>query len=196
MSVAADSIRTCAGCGQQVHPGEMERFVFVPEMGVLHDLRGRAPGRGAHVHADSDCLLAAARGGFRRIFKANALPADEPAVFARQVHESIAQRVHETARVAVRSQQAAVGQNAVAEVMKAGGIDILFIASDAGNAARKKFGSNAERKNVETFDRFTGKQLGGWTAKEFVTVLGVTGTLAERLKRDCQTLERVGFFGG
>lgn len=195
MTVADDSLRTCAGCGAKVHPRELERFVFVPDVGVLHDLRRKAPGRGAHVHASVGCLERAAASGFKRAFKMQLQPI-EAAELVEAVRRAVAKRLEEGAVVAVRSRQAAVGQSAVVDAMKRDAAELVLLASDAGDAAQSKFRSNAERKRLKLVDGFDGATLGTWAGKEFVSVLSVTGAAAQRLSRDVESLERLGFFEG
>ena len=101
MDVAVDSVRTCSGCGAKVHPDELERFVLVPPMGLLHDLRKKAPGRGAHVHADPECLAKAAKFGFSRAFRQKVEAPDAEELVA-AVRGAILRRLEETVRVAAR----------------------------------------------------------------------------------------------
>ena len=65
---AASPVRTCVGCRQRAAKADLVRVV-VDDRGagreVVPDPRGRAPGRGAHLHPSLDCLEAALR---RRAF--------------------------------------------------------------------------------------------------------------------------------
>ena len=62
------SERTCAGCRETLAPESLERFILMDEE-LVHDLRKRAPGRGAWVMARRECLERALAGGFARSFK-------------------------------------------------------------------------------------------------------------------------------
>lgn len=190
--MAVDSTRTCTGCGAKAHPDELERFVLVPEHGLLHDLRSKAPGRGAHVHARPACLEKAARSGFRRAFKQD-VPAD-PESLLTQVRDAIALRAREALGVAIRSNRVAIGQNAVTEAMQKGQVDLVVLATDASEGTRKKFASNAERKGLKVVSGLDGATLGSWTGREFVSVLAVFGTPAARVARDLENLAELGFF--
>ena len=54
--------RTCVGCRGKAPKGLLLRFGLV-DGAVLADPSGRAPGRGAYVHRDPDCLRLALRRG-------------------------------------------------------------------------------------------------------------------------------------
>lgn len=192
--MAVDSIRTCVGCGGTERPDAMERFVYEESIGVLHDLRDKAKGRGTYVHADPDCLEKAARFGFRRGFRRDVELSGD--TFVETVREAIRTRLDETARLAVRSGAASVGQRSVEESMRASRARILILASDAGEATKKKYRSNAERKNLPVIDRLDGATLATWSGREFVSTMTMSGRLAERFERDVAHLERLGFFEG
>jgi predicted RNA-binding protein YlxR (DUF448 family) len=54
--------RTCVGCRRTADQAELLRFTLDGQTGtVLLDQRHRAPGRGAYVHPDADCISAAIR---------------------------------------------------------------------------------------------------------------------------------------
>ncbi len=57
-----EPVRTCVGCRATAGKAELIRLVRTPE-GVRVDRDGRAPGRGAYVHADPACWDAALRRG-------------------------------------------------------------------------------------------------------------------------------------
>jgi predicted RNA-binding protein YlxR (DUF448 family) len=172
----------------------MERFVFEESLGVLHDLRDKAPGRGAYVHATPNCLAKAARFGFCRGFRRDVELAPEE--FVDTVRSAIRTRLEETARLAVRSGAAAVGQRSVEEAIKTSGADLLIVACDAGDATKRKYRSNAERKNLPVIDRLDGATLAAWSGREFVSTMTMSGRLAQRFARDMAHLEQLGFFEG
>jgi uncharacterized protein len=61
--------RTCVGCRARVAKSELLRLVVVDGC-VTPDAAGRAPGRGAHLHLDPECLdLAVRRRAFPRAFR-------------------------------------------------------------------------------------------------------------------------------
>lgn len=72
----------------------------------------------------------------------------------------------------------------------------LVVAADAGEATRKKFVTNADRKNITVVSPIDGGTIGGWSGNDFVAVMTIAGRLGARFARDVQTLERLGLFGG
>lgn len=54
-------MRQCLGCREMKPKRELMRVVRSPEGVVSLDLRGKAPGRGAYVCPQSDCLKKAIR---------------------------------------------------------------------------------------------------------------------------------------
>lgn len=55
----APAVRTCAGCLATAAKAELLRVVRSPDGSVAVDPLGSAPGRGAYVHRDADCVAAA-----------------------------------------------------------------------------------------------------------------------------------------
>ncbi|HVA60286.1 MAG TPA: YlxR family protein [Mycobacteriales bacterium] len=64
MTGRALPVRTCVGCRERASKSDLLRVVVVGGVLVV-DPRGRAPGRGAHLHPDPACLDQAER---RRAF--------------------------------------------------------------------------------------------------------------------------------
>lgn len=54
-------MRQCLGCREMKPKRELVRVVRSPEGGISVDLRGKAPGRGAYVCRDPECLKKALR---------------------------------------------------------------------------------------------------------------------------------------
>jgi hypothetical protein len=51
--------RTCVACRQEASKGELIRVVRQADGSAALDLTGHAPGRGAYLHRDPECLEAA-----------------------------------------------------------------------------------------------------------------------------------------
>ncbi len=54
-------MRQCVGCREMKPKRELVRVVKSPEDAISLDLRGKAPGRGAYVCPDPECLKKAIR---------------------------------------------------------------------------------------------------------------------------------------
>jgi predicted RNA-binding protein YlxR (DUF448 family) len=61
--VARAPLRTCVGCKERAVKSRLVRLVVAGGEGVRVDRTGSAPGRGAYVHPDRDCVEAAVVGG-------------------------------------------------------------------------------------------------------------------------------------
>jgi uncharacterized protein len=81
--------RTCVGCRRAAGKLDLIRVVRTPRGEVLVDADGRAPGRGAYVHADRACVTAAiARGMLARSLRVG-LRADEAARLGNEIEREI-----------------------------------------------------------------------------------------------------------
>ncbi|MGH2579632.1 MAG: RNase P modulator RnpM [Actinomycetota bacterium] len=81
--------RTCVGCRQAARKLDLIRIVRTPRGEVRVDADGRAPGRGAYVHADRACATAAiARGTLARSLRVG-LRADEAARLGNEIEREI-----------------------------------------------------------------------------------------------------------
>ena len=56
-----EPVRTCVGCREEAGKRGLIRLVRGPDGGVSADRTGRAPGRGAYLHAEQACLEQARR---------------------------------------------------------------------------------------------------------------------------------------
>lgn len=54
-------VRQCMGCREQKAKNELLRVVRAPDGTVSLDFRGKAPGRGAYICKNADCLKRAVR---------------------------------------------------------------------------------------------------------------------------------------
>lgn len=53
--------RRCAGCGEHFPKSELVRVLRTPEGGIVLDLTGKKPGRGAYICKSAECLRKARR---------------------------------------------------------------------------------------------------------------------------------------
>ena len=63
MTPAAPTVRTCVGCRDATDKRDLLRLVRSPGGSVRLDPTGKAPGRGAYVHARAACLDAGVKWG-------------------------------------------------------------------------------------------------------------------------------------
>ncbi|MFY0409120.1 YlxR family protein [Solicola sp. PLA-1-18] len=103
-STPSRPVRTCIGCRQRAAKSDLVRLVAVgdgDEIVVVPDLRGAAPGRGAHLHPRVSCLEQATR---RRAFtRALRTPGPVDTSLVAVLVESEQRRHHSTAEPASAS---------------------------------------------------------------------------------------------
>lgn len=89
MAPRTEPERTCAGCRKAAGKLDLIRIVRTPRGEVLVDADGRAPGRGAYVHADRACATTAiARGTLARSLRVG-LRAEEAARLGNEIEREI-----------------------------------------------------------------------------------------------------------
>lgn len=187
--------RTCAGCRRVLTTECLERFVLMDGQ-LVHDLRRKAPGRGAWVEPNLECLRKALAGGLARSFKGR-VEAPRADALAAQIQEGITRRLRENLQVALRARQLAVGAEACAEAMRSDQAHLVLIAPDAGAATRQKYRANADRKQLPVREDLPGSILGSWLGREFVAVAGVTSPQrAGVIARDAEHLDALGGMKG
>jgi predicted RNA-binding protein YlxR (DUF448 family) len=70
-----EPIRTCVACRQEAGKRTLVRVVRGPEGAAALDATGRAPGRGAYLHRDPECIeKARKRRALDRALKATVSP--------------------------------------------------------------------------------------------------------------------------
>ena len=74
-------LRKCAGCGDSKPKKELVRVVRAPDGTLSLDFRGKAPGRGAYVCPDPECL--------KRAKKARALERAFDCAVAPEIYDAL-----------------------------------------------------------------------------------------------------------
>jgi len=181
---ASRPVRTCAGCGEHDESIELVRVVMGPHSDgktpLAIDLAGSGFGRGAHVHAQPNCLKKACRGGFGKVFKK---PVD--AVFddlAAQMIDSADRRICGLLQGAYRARLLAVGADAAAESL-AEGASCLVVAGDAGSVVERGVFASAVRSGSAIAWK-TKSALGALFGRDEVAVCAIAHEkMAEEVKR-------------
>jgi len=110
----------------------MVRLVRGPSGEVAVDVGGG--GRGSHVHARTECIVKACKGGLARSFKA-AVTADAGEL-AEQIATGADRRIRGLILSANRLKRVALGADAACEALQRGAV-LVVVATDAGSIARK-----------------------------------------------------------
>src|SRR5262249_5780488 len=126
--------RTCVGCARREDADAMVRVVLGPAGEVAVDVAGGASGRGAHVHARTECLEKACKGGLSRSFKTNVKATAQE--IAAQIVEGVERRIRGLIMAAARTRRIAIGADATCGALEEGAAAVV-IASDAGSVLSK-----------------------------------------------------------
>lgn len=127
--------RTCVGCGSKDDPSALVRLVYdVAGGSILVDAKGKAVGRGAHVHPTPKCVQNACKSGLSKSFRANVTkPATE---LAADIVAALDRRV-EGLVVAARGAGALLVGSDKALAAVRDGVPLALVASDAASIAQK-----------------------------------------------------------
>ena len=127
--------RTCVGCGSKDDPSALVRLVFEPRSGmIMVDAKGKAVGRGAHVHPTPKCVENACKSGLSKSFRASVkVSADD---LARDIAAALDRRV-EGLVVAARGAGALLVGSEKALAAVRDGVPLALVASDAASIAQK-----------------------------------------------------------
>ena len=133
--------RRCIATGDSGPTDRLVRFVLAPEGGVVPDLAGRLPGRGAWLTADRALVEMAVRKGlFSRAFRQKvSVPPD----LADQLEALLASRMVQTISLARKAGQAVTGAEKVRAHITGGHADVLLQAHDGAPDGRAKLSAVA-----------------------------------------------------
>jgi predicted RNA-binding protein YlxR (DUF448 family)/ribosomal protein L30E len=194
--------RTCVGSRQARHPREMVRFVLTPqgmddlrvpiegevrdgEATLMMDLSGKAPGRGAWLSPDPDCIKRALeKGGFQRAMRTKLRLPSVPALTQTMTTALLAQLLRRIS-LARRAGVVVTGQGPVAQALKQGQGKLLLLAGDLSEGGRKKQEANAGRKQLQAVTLpLGGQRLGVCVGRDYAGIILICADpFAEDLQR-------------
>ena len=132
------SVRTCVGCRDRFSRASLVRLVRAPDGQVLVDRWLRAPGRGAHLCYERECIeLAVKRKAFARAFQwpTQAFEVDE---LANEIVRGVEARISDTLALARRKRGAISGTEMVERALRSADAHLLVLACDVGaDSARR-----------------------------------------------------------
>ena len=183
------SERTCVGCGHTAAPDDLLRFVLGPRVAgagpdgaheVAVDIAGGSFGRGAHVHAQADCIAKACKAGLARSFKCKIqAPVSE---ICSQIVDGYDRRIGGLLLGGLRAGHLAVGADQASDAMQKGA-PLLVVACDAGTVITKGFVAHAVADGQAVVWK-TKEHLGSLLGRHEVSVVAVTNeAIAEQIQR-------------
>ena len=138
---AAEPIRRCILLGERAPRESLIRLALSPDGAVLPDVRAKAPGRGAWIGVTRDALDTAIakgklKGALARAFKTGpiAIPTDLPALVAAALERAVLDRLGLEARTG----HLLTGAEKIETAARAGRLELLLHAADAGTDGRRK----------------------------------------------------------
>ncbi|MGZ3422267.1 MAG: DUF448 domain-containing protein [Polyangiales bacterium] len=185
------SERTCVGCGKRIPAEALVRLVLaeIPNQpsSVVCDAKGGSFGRGAHVHASTDCLANACKKGLPRTFKREIKIT--PLELAQSISAAYGRRLAGLIAGGVRAGLIVIGNDAVIDALRAGKSKLVILAADAAAAASRDEVRQAvgEGKSIVFGDRMKlAEAVGrvGAQAREGVAIVAITDlALAGEIKK-------------
>jgi hypothetical protein len=166
----------------------MIRFVIDSEARLVPDLAERVPGRGVWLTADRDAISAAVAGhAFARAVRRSV---SVPVGLLETIEGLLRRRCIEGLGLARRAGVVVAGFEQVAQLLRAGEVGLLLVASDAAPGQRRRLERLAKACAVASVLRRD--ELGAVFGRDELTYAALgSGRLAERLMRDLQRLAGV-----
>lgn len=161
----------CAGCQQPGPALELERFVYHEVTGLLHDMRGDAPGDPAWTHPLVGCIRPAVWAGFERELDV-ALDDLDAAELVGDVRRNVRERWRERTVDAIRLGEAIAGVESVDRDLVSGDVEFVLLASDAEFDELPDLRETADRHGVAVFEELDAETLGRAVDGERCRALG------------------------
>jgi predicted RNA-binding protein YlxR (DUF448 family) len=182
-SPARASERRCLATGEVLPKDELIRFAADPDGFIIPDLAQNLPGRGLWVKAARDAIDTAAR---KNLFsRAAKTPLKAGPDLVDQVERLLHKRCLAFMGLARGAGLAVLGQPQVEAALKAGKLDVLLLASDAGQPPHNSRG-------IAEYPRFTRDELGAAFGHDQIVYAGLRQHgLTEKLKTELARLEKI-----
>lgn len=127
--------RTCVGCGSKDDPRALVRLVFDPgSNAIMVDAKGKAVGRGAHVHPTPKCVQNACKSGLSKSFRTEVKASASD--LARDITTALDRRVEGLVVSARGASALLVGSDKALAALR-DGVPLALIAGDAASIAQK-----------------------------------------------------------
>jgi predicted RNA-binding protein YlxR (DUF448 family)/ribosomal protein L7Ae-like RNA K-turn-binding protein len=165
-------VRTCVACRRPAGRDELVRLVEGPTGQIAVDVRARAGGRGAWVHATRGCIgTAARRHAAERALKVPVRDVDEHALLA-DFAAGMRRRIASLVGAAHRKRALAVGAQAVSDVLERTRVPLVLLARDAGSVS-KAISEPGASGGVNVRTHGTRDELGAMLGRNEVAILAV-----------------------
>ena len=186
---SSKGLRTCVGCNEKKEPSCLVRFVLTPDQRILVDRYHKAPGRGAYVCFEANCLQRMVKNkGLQRALKLPQLQVDFDGLAA-EIVDALKSRVMDLLSIAGLSGDAISGMDVLGRSLKR--IEGFVIAQDVAIATRERVERWAADKSVPIVEFGLAEVLGHTQNKPARVVVGISSaskfrtirTAIERMNR-------------
>jgi predicted RNA-binding protein YlxR (DUF448 family) len=175
--------RRCLVTGETLPKDELIRFAAGPDNSVVPDLAQNLPGRGLWVKAEREAIDTAARKNLFAKAAKSSVKADPE--LAGLVEQLLHKRCLAFMGLARGAGLAVLGQPQVEAALKAGKLDMLLLAPDAGSTP-------SHTRSIIEIRRFTRDELGAAFGHDQIVYAGLKQhSLTEKLKQELARLEKI-----
>ena len=148
-------MRKCIVTGEIKEKSQLLRFVITPDKQIGPDFYKKLPGKGVYVSSSYDVLQQAiAKNVFSKVLKKNVkVSADLLQIVENILHKNALNAIS----LAKKAGNTVIGMDKVLEALKAGKVQFILEATDAGDDGQKKLSHYTE--NMQVYRLFSVEEL-------------------------------------
>ena len=148
-------MRKCIVTGEIKEKSQLLRFVITPDKQIVPDFYKKLPGKGVYVSSSYDVLQQAiAKNVFSKVLKKNVkVSADLLQIVENILHKNALNAIS----LAKKAGNTVIGMDKVLEALKAGKVQFILEATDAGGDGQKKLSHYTE--NMQVYRLFSVEEL-------------------------------------
>ena len=148
-------MRKCIVTGEIKEKSQLLRFVITPDKQIVPDFYKKLPGKGVYVSSSYDVLQQAiAKNVFSKVLKKNIkVSADLLQIVENILHKNALNAIS----LAKKAGNTVIGMDKVLEALKAGKVQFILEATDAGDDGQKKLSHYTE--NMQVYRLFSVEEL-------------------------------------
>lgn len=148
-------MRKCIVTGEIKEKSQLLRFVITPDKQIVPDFYKKLPGKGVYVSISYDVLQQAiAKNVFSKVLKKNVkVSADLLQIVENILHKNALNAIS----LAKKAGNTVIGMDKVLEALKAGKVQFILEATDAGGDGQKKLSHYTE--NMQVYRLFSVEEL-------------------------------------
>ena len=148
-------MRKCIVTGEIKEKSQLLRFVITPDKQIVQKKKKKLPGKGVYVSSSYDVLQQAiAKNVFSKVLKKNVkVSADLLQIVENILHKNALNAIS----LAKKAGNTVIGMDKVLEALKAGKVQFILEATDAGDDGQKKLSHYTE--NMQVYRLFSVEEL-------------------------------------